>query len=112
MKHEEGETVEEYREVAPHAGAWVETPTTAARPTPSSRSPPTRGRGLKLRHAVAGSMVVESPPTRGRGLKRKRYNWTMVNQHVAPHAGAWVETHGVLHVTGTSARRPPRGGVG
>jgi len=37
--------------VAPHAGAWIETKTTP-NITPTAKSPPMRGRGLK--HDVVG----------------------------------------------------------
>ena len=56
--------------VAPHAGAWVETPVAEATPQGPVASPPTRGRGLKRLELV--------------GYYRPR--------GVAPHAGAWVET--------------------
>ncbi len=57
-------------DVAPHAGAWVET--SRYRASISSRvSPPTRGRGLKHLSRRLKNAVNESPPTRGRGLKRQ-----------------------------------------
>ena len=74
------------RRVAPHAGAWIETPPSTCRQRPPTRSPPTRGRGLKHsrygatpgQHGVAphagawiGHANHGSPPTRGRGLKRR-----------------------------------------
>ena len=54
--------------VAPHAGAWIETP--PAQPVQgASVSPPTRGRGLKLFDTKKRKSRGKSPPTRGRGLK-------------------------------------------
>ncbi len=57
-------------EVAPHAGAWIET--TAVIPEGAViQSPPMRGRGLKRR--VGGDRQAPrhvSPPMRGRGLKQ------------------------------------------
>ena len=62
-------------EVAPRAGARIETDLASA------RSPPVRGRGLKL-----------SPPVRGRGLKRcvgADFNGRVASP---PRAGARIET--------------------
>src|SRR5207253_2173073 len=55
--------------VAPHAGAWIETRSPGRASTPSCGSPPTRGRGLKLRLGGLVADLHQSPPTRGRGLK-------------------------------------------
>jgi hypothetical protein len=55
--------------VAPHAGAWIETPTLSTRPQKRA-SPPTRGRGLKRESIALHRKKGTSPPTRGRGLKR------------------------------------------
>jgi len=56
-------------DVAPRAGAWIETPT-PARTYAGKASRPARARGLKLRQ---------------RGTRGSAY-------HVAPRAGAWIET--------------------
>ena len=103
------------RQVAPHAGAWIETPSSLLRrpwkggshPTrvrglkhfPGQRelgksiwSHPTRVRGLKLACRGCCGAVAESHPTRVRGLKPicriLAASWAVV----APHAGAWIET--------------------
>ena len=56
--------------VAPHAGAWIETAAT-----------------------VVHGKAVKSPPMRGRGLKlRLLLNKRQLYRLVAPHAGAWIET--------------------
>ena len=78
-------------EVAPHAGAWIETPPSSYANT-ASRSHLTQVRGLKpaptLRrldpHLVAphAGAWIET----GNKLPAKEYN------RVAPHAGAWIET--------------------
>ena len=60
--------------VAPHAGAWIETRSSSSAWSSSSSSPPMRGRGLK--HVW---LVVSTP----RG-------------DVALHAGAWIETSNIL----------------
>ncbi len=56
-------------QVAPRAGAWIETMkwmTSRA----SRLSPPARGRGLKLQQFAEDLLPLPSPPARGRGLKR------------------------------------------
>jgi len=75
--------------VAPHAGAWVETGQNETFLPGLYKSPPTRGRGLKLFPPSAPLGLATSPPTRGRGLKLLFKN----------------------KVTGAFSR-PPRGGVG
>ena len=55
--------------VAPHAGAWIETPD--------------QGKGY---------FQQGSPPMRGRGLKQLNRLPCPKTNKVAPHAGAWIET--------------------
>jgi len=57
-------------QVAPFAGAWIETVEVDGLVADAGESPPSRGRGLKLNEA-AGSETIED---------------------VAPFAGAWIET--------------------
>ncbi len=119
--------------VAPHAGAWIETLPRC--PGASvDRSPPTRGRGLKLTEIGklatidqvaphAGAWIETwptpmtrgkpswSPPTRGRGLKLKQSHISHHCYVVAPHAGAWIETDGSVTIAILFPGRPPRGGV-
>ncbi len=79
-------TERERTTVAPHAGAWIETlpsEVTAA----IKRSPPMRGRGLKLIPA-----------------------WRLfIEMKVAPHAGAWIETYRRMGVRLLSRSPPMRG---
>ena len=75
-------------EVAPHAGAWIETP---------HRRP--------LHHPI------KSPPMRGRGLKPMFMRFVTRVFQVAPHAGAWIETHYRGKQITSSKSRPPCGGV-
>ena len=56
------------------------------------RSPPARGRGLKLHIAAELSKVCMSPPARGRGLKLMKGGDENEVGQVAPRAGAWIET--------------------
>ncbi len=55
-------------QVAPHAGARVET-IQLNRHAPEAVSPPTRGRELKHIRGLLSSFRRSSPPTRGRELK-------------------------------------------
>ena len=57
------------RQVAPHAGAWIETP-----------------------HQGLHRFDNKSLPTRERGLKLLEVDKTKKTKDVAPHAGAWIET--------------------
>ena len=117
--------------VAPHAGAWIETDILNGRTNETSRgSPPTRGRGLKhvdgCSSWIRAASTDRSPPTRGRGLKHKflalkpgtlvRGRWHATDRatacrHVAPHAGAWIETTRSAGLPADDAGRPPRGGA-
>ena len=77
--------------VAPYAGAWIETISVPAASVILTASPPTRGRGLKLVVDIVCTPQKPSPPTRGRGLKRL---WLLLPcrcGRVAPYAGAWIE---------------------
>ena len=100
-------------EVAPRAGAWIETPARSARHHPIG-SPPVRGRGSKHVDLVDDVPIVRrppcggvdrnrgtasaaiggggSPPVRGRGSKLQAVWRLPRRQAVAPRAGAWIET--------------------
>ena len=74
--------------VAPRTGAWIETSKRHLQAL-SRKSPPARGRGLKL----LNSFLAPEPP------------------HVAPRTGAWIETNIGVKGGADNARRPPHGGV-
>ena len=96
--------------VAPHAGAWIETQVARLHER-VAKSPPTRGRGLKQPPHFRWHDDALSPPTRGRGLKLL-LTWKRKNNHqVAPHAGAWIETTRAQINEWRKGSRPPRGGV-
>ena len=102
------------RRVAPRAGAWIETGSRGPAAPRRMRSPPARGRGLKLlpTRGLRGCPVVapargrglkrcasriparrpRSPPARGRGLKHSGDHRPGAPVRVAPRAGAWIET--------------------
>ena len=58
-----------FKRVAPPAGAWIETAICSS-VRPNLASPPLRGRGLKLYSLRVDRLTPKSPPLRGRGLKR------------------------------------------
>ncbi len=74
-----------FREVAPHAGAWIETIL------------------LLLQFANDASR-----PTRARGLKQRRQRDDTAAIPVAPHAGAWIETPVWIAAQPEPASRPTR----
>ncbi len=51
-----------------------------------------RGRGLKHLFRQERPGQTRSPPMRGRGLKLGDSSIGMISDLVAPHAGAWIET--------------------
>ena len=53
---------------------------------------PVRERGLKLRKPKVDGNNVTSLPVRERGLKQWLYGIGFPKSHVAPRAGAWIET--------------------
>ena len=77
--------------VAPHGGAWIETPS-ALIARAMCMSPLTEGRGLKRQQASALQIALSSPLTEGRGLKLFTVNVADDRHTVAPHGGAWIET--------------------
>jgi len=96
--------------VAPHAGAWIETPYSRPDRLLIQSSPLTQGRGLK--QSLTGAKKIRclpSPLTQGRGLKRQYVAVQRARQGVAPHAGAWIETPGVIDITGTTIVAPHAG---
>ena len=78
--------------VAPPAGAWIETTNLMTKKSCKWKSLPPRERGLK--QGVLSSYAVEfwSLPPRERGLKQILDKPYRVHSQVAPPAGAWIET--------------------
>ena len=64
-----------------------------------------------MKHVVASKAGadIESPPTRGRGLKLKYVMLPYRQYPVAPHAGAWVETLWEARVAEKVTSPPTRG---
>ena len=118
--------------VAPRAGAWIETrrrlllcARTLSRPARARglkpgddlasrwwrKSRPARARGLKHHPRAAILQDGESRPARARGLKRLPVRLEPGHGHVAPRAGAWIETTTISTRSTRWARRAPRGRV-
>ena len=78
--------------VAPHAGAWIETQSNVKRClVPGRRSP--RGSVDRNKNWVKTTLNLgTSLPTRERGSKQELGEDHAQSGHVAPHAGAWIET--------------------
>ena len=99
------------RRVAPHAGAWIET-VPSLRQLLVALSLLTRERGSKLGlpapqlHHRQLSLL-----TRERGSKHRNDGDLFRLAHVAPHAGAWIETHGASDHAETCRGRSSRGSV-
>ena len=97
-------------QVAPRAGARIETADRTRASMDLLKSPPVRGRGLKLTFNPGGGVVSWSPPVRGRGLKHGNQETAMSPTLVAPRAGARIETRHVGNAA-LAASRPPCGGA-
>ena len=97
------------REVAPRAGAWIETEIRRARPAGGYLSHPVRVRGLKLALISEESKKEASHPVRVRGLKPLCCGTRPVETCVAPRAGAWIETATLLRSAGHVQSRTPCG---
>ena len=95
--------------VAPHAGAWIETSIARRCRSSLASSHPTRVRGLKHESENPVTDLIESHPTRVRGLKLDGEEKLLIDKLVAPHAGAWIETHdGRLPTPGLRSSHPTR----
>ena len=97
--------------VAPLAGAWIETSRTVARARRSRRRPSRGGVDRNRMTAAACAHAAASPPSRGRGSKHPTRAVHGHAAHVAPLAGAWIETSAATDDRRSSTGRPPRGGV-
>ena len=78
--------------VAPHAGAWIETPEYDELVSPNL-SLPMRERGLKLYQPLPSVYAVPVAPHAGAWIETVLDGMRKTTNSVAPHAGAWIETH-------------------
>ncbi len=93
--------------VAPRAGAWIETPRVDEQLF-CEQSLPVRERGLKLFSYFAEVLFNESLPVRERGLKLAISSSAEGAATVAPRAGAWIETFCDEHAATSSRSLPVR----
>ncbi len=78
-------------EVAPHAGAWIETWSRGFFPKATDVAPHA-GAWIETFTVQGRRPDLVSPLTQGRGLKRIEDDSRHRPDRVAPHAGAWIET--------------------
>ena len=79
--------------VAPHAGAWIETSHLCGLCS-QTHVAPHAGAWIETRYPVVSIVPNESHPMRVRGLKQAIKEFNADFDGVAPHAGAWIETFG------------------
>src|SRR4051794_8543136 len=79
-------------DVAPRAGAWIET-VGRSPSTTRARVAPRAGAWIETAaRSPTASTARASPPVRGRGLKQAPFVGLDATPPVAPRAGAWIET--------------------
>ena len=96
-------------DVAPHAGAWIET---SQRPPPWARTPvaPCAGAWIETTRGTQSSRLTPwSRPVRARGLKPEQRARVDEGVPVAPRASTWIETTCTNTRLSTRAGRIPRG---
>ena len=92
------------RVVAPHAGAWIETPCSTKRIIVTDVVAPHAGAWIETDgHGISPIGRGSSHPTRVRGLKLCLASRLSSCDGVAPHAGAWIETS-LYHASRSSSR--------
>jgi len=74
-------------------------------------SRPSRARGLKRNDMTEAIAKIQSRPSRARGLKRLHLSISKQYVHVAPLAGAWIETGAFQNIIDVITGRAPRGRV-
>ena len=99
--------------VAPRAGAWIETSSERGMPYARATSPLAQGRGSKPSYAGRLSHLRRSPLAQGRGSKPPHARADGAQRRaVAPRAGAWIETSldtATMHASAASPLAQGRG---
>ncbi len=96
--------------VAPRAGAWIET-RCAASPRPQACRPSRRG--VDRNSATSGTAVDSGRRPSRRGVDRNRLAGRRRRPvHVAPRAGAWIETASAAYATTWRVESPLAQGRG
>ena len=106
-----GAVVQQGEQVAPYAGAWIETRTRGYQST-GTTGRPLRG-GVDRNRSPAGGRATPRPvaPYAGAWIETctpcATWHWPCV----APYAGAWIETCSITSAAWRKPCRPLRGGV-
>ena len=108
LKQNETARRQQEPDVAPHAGAWIETALILACLSASIMSHPTRVRGLKHQSELPEGGRSRVAPHAGAWIETDTKTGTMNIGGVAPHAGAWIETYSPSAVIGDSPSHPTR----
>ncbi len=98
-------------EVAPPAGAWIETQNAYINTLPSGAVAPPAGAWIETAHTLSQTAVQVSRPPRARGLKPVNFCIQILIFLVAPPAGAWIETLSTIIGGSSIPGRAPRGRV-
>jgi len=96
--------------VAPHAGAWIETPHTAAAYT-AAEVAPHAGAWIETFPPCCNPHQYAVAPHAGAWIETFFRSNQYQSSFVAPHAGAWIETDRSRAAWRVRACRPPCGGV-
>src|SRR5947207_670079 len=91
LKHTSARLEGTARQAAPRAGAWIETVSIAGDALLRGVAP-RAGAWIETCRCGARAARSRSPPARGRGLKLQTVKRTLEGFGVAPRAGAWIET--------------------
>ena len=98
--------------VAPFTGAWIETTRLDATRATTAWSPPSRGRGLKLRPPSLPSVCHLVAPFTGAWIETAGPGTGRCCSSVAPFTGAWIETTSWPLYAPSCPRSPPSRGRG
>ena len=110
MKFMSQEIENNFEEVAPLAGAWIEILSTT-KISIGVKSLPSRERGLKLQSSVFVPDHGIVAPLAGAWIEITVCSFESELECVAPLAGAWIEILCPPHTVCSDKRRSPRGSV-
>ena len=98
-------------QVAPRAGAWIETQPRCRCTAMRRGRPPCGGVDRNARGVATSVADRASPPVRGRGSKHSRAHRRAMVPAVAPRAGAWIETRAIAQRCAVAGDVAPRAGA-
>ena len=79
-------------DVAPHAGAWIETPENCTCGDYCRRVAPHAGAWIETTHSTTNILAQNVAPHAGAWIETVQRLHKNMQRNVAPHAGAWIET--------------------